>query len=97
MLPLVEFPIIVQHYTPWFECVFSPQALVQFQRYLCGLIVSENKTVVGINRLRHQSPLCLRKPQSKQSQPVLDPEPFLGGGAEPTTPGPVEQPGRHLP
>jgi DDE superfamily endonuclease len=62
MLPLVEFPLIVQHYAPWFERVFSEEALVQFQRYLSGLIISENKTVNGINRLfvmesRHQSSL----------------------------------------
>jgi hypothetical protein len=62
MLPLVEFPQIVQHYAPWFETVFSAEALVQFQRYLSGLIISENKTVDGINRLfvfesRHQSSL----------------------------------------
>jgi len=62
MLPLVEFPTIVQHYAPWFETVFSAQAMVQFQRYLSGLIVSENKTVDGINRIfvfesRHQSSL----------------------------------------
>ena len=43
MLPLVEFPQIVQHYAPWFEAVFSAAALVQFQRYLSGLIISENK------------------------------------------------------
>lgn len=62
MLPLVEFPEIVQHYAAWFESVFSQEALVQFQRYLSGLILSENKTVEGINRLfvlesRHQSSL----------------------------------------
>jgi hypothetical protein len=62
MLPLVEFPQIVQHYAPWFESVFSTEALVQVQRYLSGLIISENKTVGGINRLfvvecRHQSSL----------------------------------------
>ena len=51
MLPLVEFPQIVQHYAPWFESVFSAEALVQFQRYLSGLITSENKTVDDINRL----------------------------------------------
>jgi hypothetical protein len=62
MLPLVEFPQIVQHYAPWFESVFSDEALVQFQRYLSGLLVSENKTVEGINRFfvtesRNQSSL----------------------------------------
>ena len=62
MLPLVEFPEIVQHYAPHFESVFSAEAYVQFQRYLSGLIISENKTVDGINRLfviekRNQSSL----------------------------------------
>jgi DDE superfamily endonuclease len=62
MLPLVDIPDIVQHYAPFFASVFSPQAFQQFQRYLSGLILSENKTVEGINRLfvldtRHQSSL----------------------------------------
>jgi hypothetical protein len=62
MLPLVELPEIVRHYAPWFESVFSPEALLQFQRYLSGLIISENKTVEGINKLfvvdsRNQSSL----------------------------------------
>ncbi len=51
MLPLIEVPDIVQRYAPFFETVFSPRAFQQFQRYLSGLIVSENKTVEGINRL----------------------------------------------
>jgi hypothetical protein len=62
MLPLVEFPELVQHYAPYFEQVFSAEAWVEFQRYISGLIVSENKTVDGINRLfveesRNQSSL----------------------------------------
>lgn len=62
MLPLVEFPELVQHYAPFFEDVFSEQAFVEFQRYVSGLIVSENKTIEGINRLfvnesRNQSSL----------------------------------------
>jgi DDE superfamily endonuclease len=62
MFSLVEIPAIVQHYAPFFTSVFSPQALQQFQRYVSGLIVSENKTVDGINRLfvldvRNQSSL----------------------------------------
>ena len=62
MLPLVDIPDIVQHYAPFFASVFSPQAFQQFQRYLSGLILSENKTVERINRLfvldtRHQSSL----------------------------------------
>jgi hypothetical protein len=62
MLPLIEIPQVVQHYASWFETVFSDEALVQFQRYVSGLIISENKTVEGINRLfviesRNQSSL----------------------------------------
>ena len=62
MFPLVEFPALVQHYAHFFEDVFSPQAFLEFQRYISGLIVSENKTVEGINRLvvhesRNQSSL----------------------------------------
>jgi hypothetical protein len=62
MLPLVELPEIVSHYAPWFEPIFSEEALIQFQRYVSGLLISENKTVAGINRLvvyenRHQSSL----------------------------------------
>lgn len=50
MFPLVEFPVLVQHYAPFFEGVFSDEAFIEFQRYLSGLLVSENKTVAGINR-----------------------------------------------
>lgn len=62
MLPLVEIPEIVRHYAPFFESVFSSEALEQFKRYISGLIVSENKTVQGINRIfvvdiRNQSSL----------------------------------------
>lgn len=62
MLPLVEFPELVQHYAPHFAQVFSAEAWVEFERSISGLIVSENKTVDGINRLfvhecRNQSSL----------------------------------------
>ncbi len=62
MFPLVEFPALVQHYAPCFEKVFSAESFLQFERYISGLLVSENKTVDGINRLfvhesRHQSSL----------------------------------------
>jgi len=62
MIPLVEIPELVRHYAPFFESVFSPEAFCQFQRYISGLIVSENKTVDGINRIfvidtRNQSSL----------------------------------------
>ena len=62
MFPLIEFPELVQHYAPHFESVFSSAAFVEFERYISGLVVSENKTVEGINRLfvhesRNQSSL----------------------------------------
>jgi hypothetical protein len=62
MIPLVAFPEVVQHYAPFFADVFSPEAFIEFKRYISGLIVSENKTVDGINRLfvlesRNQSSL----------------------------------------
>jgi hypothetical protein len=62
MFPLVEFPELVQHYAPFFKGVFSAEAFVEFERYISGLTVSENKTVDGINRLfviesRNQSSL----------------------------------------
>jgi hypothetical protein len=62
MMPLVEIPELVKHYDAFFEEVFSAAAFIEFQRYISGLIVSENKTVDGINRLfvmesRNQSSL----------------------------------------
>ena len=62
MFPLVKFPELVEHYAPYFADAFSAEAFIQFKRYISGLIVSENKTVEGINRLfvhesRNQSSL----------------------------------------
>ena len=62
MHPLVEFPELVPHYSPFFQKVFFSEAFIEFERYISGLIVSENKTVDGINRLfvvksRNQSSL----------------------------------------
>jgi hypothetical protein len=62
MIPLVAFPEVVERYAPFFADVFSAEAFVEFKRYISGLIVSENKTVDGINRLfvfesRNQSSL----------------------------------------
>jgi hypothetical protein len=51
MVPIVEFPKIVEHYAPFFEPVFSAEAFVQFKRYISGLLVSENKTISGMNQL----------------------------------------------
>ena len=62
MIPLVAFPAVVERYAPVFADVFSAEAFIEFKRYISGLIVSENKTVDGINRLfvfesRNQSSL----------------------------------------
>lgn len=62
MFPLVELPKIVEHYAPYFAAVFSNEAFVQFGRYISGLLVSENKSVEGINQVcvyesRNQSSL----------------------------------------
>lgn len=77
MFPLIEFPELVQHYAPHFEKVFSAEAFIQFERYISGLIVSENKTVDGINRLfvtesRNQSSLNRLLTESPFSLTDLD-------------------------
>jgi len=77
MLPLVEFPALVQHYAPFFREVFSAEALIEFERYISGLIVSENKTVDGINRLfihesRNQSSLNRLLTESPYSLEALN-------------------------
>jgi len=77
MFPLVEFPELVQHYAPFFEGVFSVEAFIEFQRYISGLVVSENKTVDGINRLfvyesRNQSSLNRLLTQSPFSLDTLN-------------------------
>ena len=75
MIPLVEIPELVRHYAPFFESVFSEEAFCQFQRYISGLIVSDNKTVDGINRIfvkevRHQS--SLNRPLSESPFSIED-------------------------
>ena len=60
MLPIVQTPEVVAHFAPHFKSVFNDESdYTNFQRYLSGLIVSENKTVQAINRhfvvqIRHQ-------------------------------------------
>lgn len=77
VFPIVELPEIVTHYQTWFESVFSEEALIQFQRYVSGLVVSENKTVEGINRIvvhesRNQSSLNRLLTSPAYSDPVLN-------------------------
>lgn len=60
--PIVNFPQIVEHYASFYEGVFSEDAFIQFKRYISGLLISENKSIDGINRLfveekRNQSSL----------------------------------------
>ena len=60
--PIVSFPQIIEHYAHFYESVFSEAAFIQFKRYISGLLISENKTIDGINRLfveeqRNQSSL----------------------------------------
>ena len=62
MIPMAAYPEVVEHYAPYYKDVFSADAWVEFKRYISGLIVSENKTVDGINRFcvmdsRNQSSL----------------------------------------
>jgi hypothetical protein len=45
MFPLVELPELVQHYAPFFKGFFSSEAFIEFECYISGLIVSENKTM----------------------------------------------------
>jgi len=51
MIPLIDIPEIVKHYAPKFESLFTKSDYSKFQKYISGLIVSENKTVEAINRL----------------------------------------------
>jgi DDE superfamily endonuclease len=48
---LVQLPCIVEHYAPLFEDLFSPEGYIYFKRFISGVLVSDNKTVEGVNRL----------------------------------------------
>ena len=49
MLPIVKIPSFVEAILPRFSCIFNTSQLRHFGEYLTGLIVSNNKTVTGIN------------------------------------------------
>lgn len=77
MIPLVEFPELVEHYASYFKDVFSEEAFIEFKRYVSGLIISENKTVEGMNRLfvnesRNQSSLNRLLTQSPMKRSELN-------------------------
>jgi len=71
MLPIVKFPEIVEQYASWFSSVFSDEALIEFKRYVSGLILAENKTVEGINRII----VCEQRNQSSLNR-LLTESPF---------------------
>lgn len=50
-MPVVAYPSIVRSNSTPFEAVFSVPQKAHFQRYLTGLLVSNNVTVTGINSL----------------------------------------------
>lgn len=49
MLPIVKLPSFIETILPRFSMIFNKAQLRHFGEYLTGLIVSENKTVTGIN------------------------------------------------
>jgi len=49
MLPIVKLPSVVENALPRFAHIFNKAQMRHFGEYLTGLIVSENKTVTGIN------------------------------------------------
>jgi len=49
MLPIVKLPGFVENILPRFSSIFNKAQLRHFGEYLTGLMVSENKTVTGIN------------------------------------------------
>jgi hypothetical protein len=48
MMPILEFPNVVQQYGDIFEEIFSFHQLHRFKQYITGLITGRNKTVSGI-------------------------------------------------
>ena len=51
MLPLITIPDLIKSYAPQYEDIFTEEGYVHFQRFLSGLLISENKTIQAINRL----------------------------------------------
>jgi hypothetical protein len=57
---LLDFPSVVKKYAPYFESCFSVDGFTHFKKAVSGFMISENKTLEGINRLfvnntRHQA------------------------------------------
>lgn len=51
MQVLVSFPSLVEKYSSYFQHCFSEEGFIHFKKAVSGFIVSENKTISGINRL----------------------------------------------
>ncbi len=51
MYLLVQIPLLVSKYSEYFKDIFSVEGYEYFKRFISGLLVSENKTIEGINRL----------------------------------------------
>ena len=49
MLPIVKLPSFAENVLPRFFSIFNKAQLRHFGEYLTGLMVSDNKTVTGIN------------------------------------------------
>ena len=64
-----EFPELVNYYSAFLREVSLAEAFLEFQRYVSGLIVSKNKTVLDresrnqgfLNRLLTESPFSLEE------------------------------------
>lgn len=48
---LVRLPCVVERYSPLFEDLFSPEGYRYFRRFVSGVLVSNNQTLEGINRM----------------------------------------------
>lgn len=51
MMVLIDFPSIVHKYAPYFESCFSAAGYEHFKKALSGFMLSENKTLEGMNRM----------------------------------------------
>lgn len=49
MLPITRLPSFIENVLPRFSNIFNKDQMRHFGEYLTGLIISQNKTVAGIN------------------------------------------------
>jgi len=65
----VEIREIVRHDALWFASVCSPGTLAPFQHYVSRLMLAENTTVDGINRV---TALSRRQTWGEVMQPLIE-------------------------